>query len=303
MNITGAENLLFGVDDMAACRRFLTIYGLKEIEADGKGAKFRALDGSGVDLRPLSDPDLPASRVPGPTLRATVWGVKAREDLDAIAKELSKDREVRRVDDVVQSTDDDGHGIHFRVTRRVAYESALPLNNVPGRTAVRFNKRVDFGTHGPARQLGHVVFWSKDAARSMAFYTDRLGFKITDSYTQNAGIFARAAAHADHHSLFFITHPQLPPSFQHTEFTFGDVQDVMVGGHQLHKAGFETLMGPGRFELGSNWYWYFKTPMGGAFELGADIDQIDENWKPGSFEFPRGAPGWSMDFNWERSRS
>lgn len=303
MNITGTENLLFGVEDMEACRRFLTTYGLVEIPSEGQGAKFRALDGSGVDLRPMDDPDLPAAQAPGATLRATIWGVKGREDLDAIADELSKDRQIIWVDDVLQSTDDDGHAIHFRVTQRVPYASAVPPHNLPGREAVRFNKRVDFDTHGPARQLGHIVYWSPDAARSMAFYTDRLGFRVTDSYTQNAGIFARAAAHPDHHSLFFITNPQVPPGFQHVEFTFGDFQEVMIGGHKLSKAGYETLMGPGRFELGSNWYWYFFTPMGGAFELGADIDQIDDEWQAGVFEFPTGAPGWSLSFNRERSRA
>ncbi len=302
MNITGAENLIFGVEDIDACRRFCSLYGLKESQASEKLASFRALDGSGVELRPMDDPELPAAQVPGSTLRAAVWGVSARADLDAIAKELGKDRQIRWVDDVLQTTDDDNNGLFFRVTQRVPYDSALPLVNVPGRAAIRFNKRVDFDNHGPARQLGHVVYWSPDPARSVAFYKDRLGFRITDSYAGDMGIFARAAGHHDHHSLFFIKNPQIPPSFQHAEFTFGDIQDVIAGGHKLTRAGYQTLFGPGRFELGSNWYWYFVTPMGGAFELGADIDLVDDNWKPGVFEFPRGAAGWAMGINWDMTR-
>lgn len=302
MNITGAEGLLFGVDDLEESRRFLTIYGLSEIRADASGASFRALDGSGVELRLIDDPDLPPAPTPGPTLRACIWGVKAQADLDAIADELSRDRQVRRLDGQVCSTDDDGNAIYFRVSVRTPYEAEHPACNVAGHPAKRFNTRVDFDTHGPALQMGHIVYWSPDPGRSMAFYRDRLDFRITDSFASNGGVFGRAPGHSDHHSIFFIGNPSVPPGFQHAEFTFGDVQDVFAGGHKLAKAGYETAYGPGRFELGSNWYWYFKTPMGGAFELGADMDQVDDAWTPKEFQDARAAGGWALGFAMERSR-
>lgn len=304
MNITGAERLLMGVDNLEQCCRFLSVYGLKEVERTPSGARFDALDGSGVDLRLMDDPSLPPANLKGPTLRAAVWGVKSKEDLEAIAAELSKDREVKQVDGVVQSTDDDENAVYFRVSQRHSYQAPRHAINVAGCTTERFNTRVNFDKHGPARQLGHVVYWSRDPKKSMSFYRDRLQFRVTDSFRNNMGIFGRSAGHADHHSLFLMQHHEIPPSFQHAEFTFGDVQEVMAGGYALMQAGYETAFGPGRFELGSNWYWYFKSPMGGAFELGADIDQIDDRWVPGEFDHPGVTGGVSFTFNkqWSRQR-
>lgn len=302
MNITGPESLLMGVDDLAECRRFLTIYGLRELDFGTKGASFEALDGSGVELRLLGDPSLPPANVGGPTLRASIWGVADQSDLDAIAEELGRDRNVVRQDGVVQSADDDGNALHFRVSQRRLYDAPGFAQNVAGLKVERFNTRVNFDEHGLARQMGHVVYWSRDPKQSIKFYRDRLGFRVTDSFNDNMGVFARAQGHSDHHSLFLMRHEGIPPSFQHAEFTFGDAQEVMVGGYKLTKAGYETAFGPGRFELGSNWFWYLKSPMGGAFELGADMDQIDDNWVPGEFDNPGVTGGWHFNFSQEWSR-
>lgn len=304
MNITGPEGLLMAVDDLAESRRFLNLYGLTELEFGSKGASFEALDGSGVELRLLDDPSLPAAKITGPTLRASIWGVKEAADLDAIAEELGKDRKVTREDGMVQSADDDGNALFFRVSRRRPYSAPGFDTNIAGHSRPRFNQRVDFDNHGPARQMGHVVYWTHDPKEAIKFYRDRLGFRITDSFIDNMGVFARAQGHADHHSIFLMRHfqPDAPTGFQHAEFTFGGVQDVFAGGYKLRQAGFETARGPGRFELGSNWYWYFKTPMGGAFELGADMDQIDDEWVAGEFAHPGVTGGWYFDFNDEWSR-
>ena len=304
MNITGPESLLMGVDDLAESRKFLTIYGLSELHHGEKGASFEALDGSGVELWLLDDPSLPTPNVNGPTLRASIWGVTSANDLDAIADELGKDRKILWQDGVLQSHDDDGNALFFQVSKRRAYEAPGYQRNVAGFRNERFNTRVDFDNHGPARQMGHVVYWTRDPREAVKFYRDRLGFRITDSFNDNMGVFARAQGHSDHHSLFLMRNENIPPSFQHAEFTFGDAQDVMAGGYKLTKAGYETAFGPGRFELGSNWFWYLKTPMGGAFELGADMDQIDDNWIPGEFDNPGVTGGWHFNFNsqWSRQR-
>lgn len=302
MNITGCEYLIFGVEDIASCEDFVMRYGLQKVESRGGFARYEALDGTGLELRLIDDPELPRVEAPGSTLRAAVWGVSTLNDLEAIADELSKDRQIRRIGDEVRATDDDGNNIYFRVSQRRPFEGPTPKINVPGQPASRFNERVNFDDHGPALTLGHVVYWTPDTNRAFAFYRDRLGFMATDSYEGNQGLFARARGHGDHHSIFFITNPNLPAGIQHVQFTFGDVQEVWVGGHKLGKAGYKTVFGPGRFELGSNWYWYFETPLGCAFELGADMDQIDENWQPGVHTDMRAAAGLSSTLNLEMSR-
>ena len=304
MNITGPEQLLMGVEDLEECRKFLTLYGLRELERGVTGASFEALDGSGVVLRLANDLSLPAANVGGPTLRAAVWGVESAADLEAIGAELTKDRKVVMINGVLSSTDNDNNALHFRVSQRRPYEATTYDINVAGLPARRFNKRVNFDEQRPARQMGHVVYWTRDPRKSMEFYTDRLGFRVTDAFKNNAGVFARARGHSDHHSLFLMQHGEIAPSFQHAEFTFGDAQDVMAGGYRLTQAGYETAFGPGRFELGSNWFWYVKSPMGGAFELGADMDQIDDDWLAGEFDHPGVTGGWHFKFDrqWSRQR-
>lgn len=188
MVITGAEWVVFGVEDMEGSRRFLELYGLEETPNESGRSGWRALDGSGVELRLVDDPSLPEPVVPGPTGRLYVWGVQDQRSLDAIKAELSKDRPCEMVDGMLRSVDDDGHAIAFRITRRTSYEAEDKVANVPGLPSRRpVNQRVDFKNAGKARQLGHLVFWTRDPERSFAFYRDRLGFRITNSFKQNGG--------------------------------------------------------------------------------------------------------------------
>lgn len=286
MNIVGVDTAIFGVEDLDAARKFIREYGMAETEHGAAGASFQALDGSGVVLRRASDTSLPIANVSGSTGRETIWGVKDKDALEAIGAELSKDRQVRRdADGVLHTIDDEGLAIAFQVTRRHAYDAKPKPHNVPGFAPARgMNNRVDFAEPGKPRAVGHIVFWSDDPDRSMRFYVDRLGFRVTDHVGHKQGVFLRAAGSHDHHNLFFIGRPDAKVSFQHLECHFGDFQEVMVGGSILDRSGWKTARGPGRHILGSNYYWYFMTPMGGAFELSADMDQVDENWVPGEWD-------------------
>ena len=299
IEITGPEWVVFGVEDFDASKRFLELYGLVESGSEPRRSIWTALDGSGVELRRSDDPSLPVALVPGSTGRQYIWGVETSASLDAIKAELTKDRPCEMIDGLLTSTDDDGHSIAFRVTQRTEYEAQDKVINVTGLPNQRpVNQRVSFKEAGKARALGHLVFWSRDPERSFAFYRDRLGFRLTDTYQNNGGVFGRAKGHGDHHSIFFlqIGHAPFEPSIQHVEFQFGDVQEVMVVGERLHKEGFKTAFGPGRHELGSNWYWYFMTPLGPAFEVAADMDRADDDWEPGIWPSAKDAKGWSLMF-------
>ncbi len=294
MDIMGVDDAVFGVEDLDAARRFCREYGFTEAEHGTTGSSFEALDGTGITLRLASDAALPRANVAGATGRETVWGVRDKAALEAIGAELSSDRQVTRdAAGVLHTTDDDGLAIAFRVTKRHRYDAKPALFNVPGLPPQRpMNHRVDFDTRGQARSIGHIVFWSDDPDRSMKFYLDRLGFRMTDHVQQKQGVFARAPGSADHHNIFFIGKPGAKPSFQHLECHFSDFQEIMVSGMYISKQGWKTARGPGRHVLGSNYYWYFVTPMGGALELSADIDQVDDNWVPGEWNALADVSGW-----------
>jgi catechol 2,3-dioxygenase-like lactoylglutathione lyase family enzyme len=299
MDIVGLNSVVFAAEDIGAARRFCSDFGLTELEHGEWGAAFEALDGTGVVIRSPGDAALPPANVSGSTARETVWGVSGKSTLRQIGAELTKDRPVREDSaGVLHTVDDDNQGIAFELNRRRPYNAEPYPHNVAGLPEGRvLNERVSFSGKPMARTLGHVVYWTHDAARSMKFYIERLGFRITDSYEGNAGIFARAAGSHEHHNIFFVGQDRFPPSFQHLEFAFGDVQEVMMNGAQLSAKGWTTAMGPGRFTLGSNWYWYFVTPLGGNFEMAADMDRVDDHWKPGVWKPSPEVLGWRLRVN------
>lgn len=285
MQITGAEWIVFGVEDLAESKRFCEEYGLTLVQEDADCIRFEALDGSGLELRKVDDPSLPPAMVPGSTARLTIWGVKDQATLDAIKAELSKDREVTG-SDLLVTQDMEGNTIGFRISQRHAFEVEPALSNSPGAQARPVNSRMDRNRRGPARTMGHVVFWSNNAQAAADFYIDRLGFRFTDGSAIEPGklhgLFLRAAGHADHHSLFFLNafSDKFQPSMQHLEFQSKDLDEVLARGNYLTEQGWKTHMGPGKHLLGSNWAWYFYNPTGVLFEVSADMDQVDDNWEP-----------------------
>ena len=280
MNIIGPDYLVFGVDDLAACTEFLTAFGLTPVGGGDKGGLFEALDGTGLIIRRKDDPELPAP-LPTPTmLRQQVYGVRAASDIDAIAKELCKDRKVHRLaDGTIETVDDLGFALKFQVTKRRKLEMPAEKINAPGAPAQRGPNELGVWDGMPAkpRSLSHQVLFVPDRDVAVKFYCDRLGFVITDELT-GAGPFLRPKANDDHHTLFFIRTPEYMKGVEHLAFHMGGPTELMVAGSRFVKAGYESFWGPGRHKFGSNWFWYFNSPLGTHFEYDADMDKHDDEW-------------------------
>src|ERR1700730_5805698 len=109
MNIIGPDNLLFGVDDVSACSRYLIDYGLDPVRVTATGGTFEVLDGTSVTLRGKDDTSLPPPLGTANMLRKTTYGVADSATLAAVGAELRKDREVRALaDNSIESGDDMG---------------------------------------------------------------------------------------------------------------------------------------------------------------------------------------------------
>ena len=52
----------------------------------------------------------------------------------------------------------------------------------------------------------------------------------------------------------------------------------MLAGTRLVNKGYQSFWGPGRHKFGSNWFWYFNSPLGTHFEYDADMDKHDDSW-------------------------
>lgn len=283
MNIIGPDALVFGVDDLAACRQYLIDYGL----ADAGGGRFEALDGTAVVIRAKDDDSLPPGLGTASMLRETVYGVADAATLDAIEAELRRDREVTRRDGVLRCTDDMGFALGFQVSVRRPLALAAETVNAPGAAPQRGPNALGLPPQMPAlpRSLSHVVYFVPDAQRAEAFYK-RLGFVCTDRFT-GVGPFLRPAGTQEHHTLFMIETPPFMKGCEHFTFHMGGPTELLLAGTRFVEKGYQSFWGPGRHRFGSNWFWYFNSPLGCHVEYDADMDLHDEAWAPR--EAPMGA--------------
>ncbi|MBQ0944614.1 VOC family protein [Ideonella sp. 4Y16] len=279
MNILGIDALLFGVDDLRACSAYLRDYGLTEA-APGR---FEALDGTAVLIAPAGDPTLPPPPAPGCQLRKTVFGVADAATLDAIANELGRDRAVRRLaDGSIESVDDDGFVLGFQVSVRRPVATLGEFANAPGAPIQRAVNTLGVQAQAPQirpRTLSHIVYFVPDAARAEAFYVQRLGFRCTDRFV-GVGPFLQPAGTLDHHTHFLIQAPAFMKGVEHFTFHFSGPTEVMQNGYRFIEKGYQPFWGPGRHQLGSNWFWYFNSPFGCHMEMDADMDLHDASWQP-----------------------
>ncbi|CAN7457114.1 VOC family protein [Duganella sp. LjRoot269] len=282
MNIIGPDALVFGVDDVAACSQYLTDYGLTPVGVTAAGGRFEALDGTAIVIAHQDDASLPPPLPTRTMLRKTVYGVADSATLGAIAEELGKDREVRRLPDgSIESTDDSGFVLGFQVSVRRTISLAAETINAPGAPAQRGANVVAVSEQAviQPRTLSHVVYFVPDTDKAEAFYIERLGFRCTDRLG-GAGPFLQPAGTLDHHTLFLIKTPPFMQGVEHFTFHLGGPSELMQAGTRFVDKGYQSFWGPGRHKFGSNWFWYFNSPLGCHVEYDADMDLHDADWQP-----------------------
>jgi catechol 2,3-dioxygenase-like lactoylglutathione lyase family enzyme len=281
MPVTNLDSVTFGVDDLDTCRRFWTDFGLAESAAGG-AATFSCRNGSTVVLRPIDDPALPPAVEAGATLREAVFGVASTEDLRGIGEELAKDRPVvADSDGTLHAADPLGFRIAFRVARSRAVAAPELKFNTPGHPD-RINTRGRLFSSATPLEMTHTVFMIDDPDKAVPFYTERLGFIVSDCYP-GRGYFLRGGASSHHHDLFLLNVGK-KRGFHHVAFELGSIHELFGGGLNMTRRGWRTALGPGRHPISSCYFWYFHSPCGGAAEYDFDSDVVDERWQPGTFE-------------------
>jgi len=260
----GLESVTYGVQDLEGAR-FIEEIGLTPAERGQRGATYLTGEGTAVHVRLSDDAALPPPIEGGSTIREVVWGVRSKADLDAIAAELSKDREVSRgAEGRLCSTDPNGLTISFQVTDRTVPPPQEPLVHA-------VNARAKFYDRATPDRLHHIAFYTPNLQEMVEFYSRRLGFQVSDTVT-GLGAFLRCSA--DHHNIFLTNHHR--KGLNHLAFRLRDIDEIMAGKQFLEKRGWRPVWGPGRHVVGSNLYYYFVNPCGGFMEYFADMDYITD---------------------------
>ena len=224
MSLHGLLSVTIGVPNVDETAAYYTDFGL----TPGEGGWFSTAD-AGQQLRLL----------PAPVRRLLELRVGADDpdDLARAAAGLARLGVPSARDGTHLEATEPVTGV--RVTLDVAprtRQGAIPATpyNGPGRLDRPDTRAPGFTRPDRVRprKLGHAVLGSTDYAASTAFFTEGLGFKISDRI-KGVGAFMRCST--DHHNVLVLA---APVSFlHHTSWQVDDVDDVGRGAARCSRAG------------------------------------------------------------------
>ncbi len=258
--IAGLRSVALTVPDLAAAERFYTEVWRLAVADRAEGVVY--LRGSGSDHHLLALHAAPGT----PRLLKVTLRARSREALAAIA-------------DAVPAAG----GVLERAAAPAADPAGgerLALHDADGRRfeVVWGDARRTAGEPPPPDQpvrLAHAVLNSHDVAASQAFLERALGFVLAD----RTRIMAFMNCDRDHHTLALGDADN--DALNHVAFVMPTLDAVMRGGGRMKDAGHAIEWGPGRHGPGDNAFNYFIDPFGIVIEYTAEVEQIDERYRPG----------------------
>jgi hypothetical protein len=289
MAINGVETVIFGAADTGELSRFFDDFGLvRSREGQGGGVDYLLPEGSKVLVRRSDDPSLPPPFLPNDGPREVIWGTTDQLSLDAIEKELSRDREVTRdPDGTLHTQDPNGLRIGFRLFQRQPIppvelaENSLthhPRRNTPRKWYERARPKL----------IQHVVFATEGIQAALDFYVGRLNFRVSD-ISRGRGVFLRCDGRHEHHNLFFVNRPL---AFNHMALGVDSIDELMTGANYMRRQGWKSNFGLGRHRISSIVFFYLSCPTGGEIEYAADGDYLDDSWRAGLWDPAFGNHHW-----------
>ncbi|WP_050463707.1 VOC family protein [Herbaspirillum autotrophicum] len=294
MDVLGIDEITYGADDLPACKKFFSDWGMTLVQDSDAALVFETQNGCRVIVRRSDDPALPPAIEAGPTLREVVWGVSATDVLERFALRIAGLPGFVNDGQRLGCTDPNGLAVRFQVTRKREIEVECAEMNTWNEKN-RINQRSPVYDRATPIEVGHVVFFVKDVQACERFYCENFGFVPSDHYP-GRGAFLRCAADGGHHDIFLLQPPEARSGLNHVAFTVRDIHEVFGGGMNMSRQGWDTQLGPGRHPISSAYFWYFKNPAGGLIEYYADEDQLNEAWEPRDFEpGPTVFAEWAID--------
>jgi catechol 2,3-dioxygenase-like lactoylglutathione lyase family enzyme len=118
-------------------------------------------------------------------------------------------------------------------------------------------------------KISHIVLHSPDHHALVQFFTEVLGFRVSD-WLGDFMCFLRC--NTAHHRLAILPGP---PCLNHVAYDMLSVDDMMRGAHRMKLKGIEIGWGPGRHTAGNNTFSYFITPGGFVTEFTSELEVVD----------------------------
>jgi catechol-2,3-dioxygenase len=122
-----------------------------------------------------------------------------------------------------------------------------------------------------ANRLGHIAMYTADPLMTSKFYSEVLGFRISD-WIEQSFVFMRCGS--DHHTLNFVAGER--PTLNHIAFELRDSSHMHRACDLLGRNRIQILWGPVRHGPGHNVAVYHRNPDGQVVELFFDLDRMTD---------------------------
>jgi catechol 2,3-dioxygenase len=173
--------------------------------------------------------------------------------------------------------DMDGMLIEIRVGAKTTPDAKVPVVVAPTPPAVRNAPYRRDATRDLPRRLSHILMFTPDVERAIAFYTRLLGLRVSDRSGALIA-FLHGVHGSDHHLMAFVKSDG--PGLHHLSWDVPSLAAIGLGAMAMADKGFAHGWGLGRHVLGSNYFHYIRDPFGSWCEFSADIDYVpaDHDW-------------------------
>src|SRR5262249_60363551 len=97
------------------------------------------------------------------------------------------------------------------------------------------------------RRLSHVLLFSSNVPRSVKFYSEALGLRLSD-HSGELIAFMHGAHASDHHMLAFAKSEG--PGYHHSSWDVASIDEVGIGTATMQVSGYARAWGPGGERIG-----------------------------------------------------
>jgi catechol 2,3-dioxygenase-like lactoylglutathione lyase family enzyme len=270
LGVHSLDRFVFSVPDLEPAERFYRSFGLDTRR-----------DGTGLDLGTRASPHVWGSVFAnGKPKKLQYLRFSAYDDdFDTLAAHFraAGSSEPHPLSDGrgVWTRDPDGTSIQLVAGDKVSPSCkgvcGTPPAALPGKGAAPSRKAA---ARVRPRRLSHVLLFTPDVARQLAFYTQTLGLRLSDR-SGDIIAFLHGPHASDHHMIAFAKSEA--PGLHHSSWDVASFDDVGLGAELMRGDGYAKGWGVGRHVLGSNYFYYVQDPWGSWAEYSFDIDFVPEN--------------------------
>lgn len=253
--VTEIRYVGYGVTDLEPERAYYAdVFGLEPVPSDDGMAWFKAQghdEHHVVRLRQAAE-----NRVD-----VIALATDSRADVDALCAkvEAAGCRIVHEPRDLVSPGG--GYGFRFFSPDGIQMEVSSDVARGTKRDLARWE--------GVPVKISHIVLHSPDHQGLVKFFTDVLGFKVSD-WLGDFMCFLRC--NSAHHRFAILPGPAC---LNHVAYDMLSVDDMMRGILRLKQKGINVGWGPGRHTAGNNTFSYFVTPGGFVTEYTSELEEVD----------------------------